>query len=197
MHADAGLMNDPAKDDLLILVDGLDRETGTATKAQAHLEGLLHRAFSVVLVRQGDGGPQLLLTRRAQGKYHSAGLWTNSCCSHPRAGEQLLDAAYRRVREELGCEATELHEIGAFVYRAEFANGLVEYEYDHVLIGGFEGELDVDPSESDAIRWISCDEFAKELAGAPETITAWAFTVFSIAMRALSSEAEWNHGGAH
>ena len=80
-------------------------------------------------------GPEVLLARRALGKYHSAGLWANSCCSHPRAGEKLLYAAYRRVHEELGCDAQGLREVGFFVYRAAFANGITEHEYDHVLVG--------------------------------------------------------------
>ena len=116
--------NDPTINDALILVDGLDREVGTATKLQAHVDGSLHRAFSVVLVRDASDGPELLLAKRSEYKYHSANLWANSCCSHPRAGEDTMDAAYRRVREELGCEAVDLHEVCAFVYRAEFDNGL-------------------------------------------------------------------------
>ncbi|MBQ9003219.1 MAG: NUDIX domain-containing protein, partial [Eggerthellaceae bacterium] len=127
-HYDDFLAGDPARDDMLVLVDGLDREVGTATKLQAHAEGLLHRAFSVVLVRpsehgerqsalgarDGGRGPELLLAKRSMQKYHSGGLWANSCCSHPRAGEGTLDAAYRRVREELGCEAAGLREVAAF-----------------------------------------------------------------------------------
>ena len=165
---------DPAREDLLVLVDGLDREIGTATKECVHREGLLHRAFSVLLVREGANGPELLLAQRAPGKYHSAGLWANSCCSHPRAEEQLLDAAYRRVREELGCEAADLRELAAFVYRAEFADGLCEYEYDHVLVGRCEGELAPDPAEVGAVRWVAADDVAAELADHPDQVAAWA-----------------------
>ena len=86
------MANDPARDDLLILVDGRDREIGTATKLQAHVEGTLHRAFSVVLLRDGEEGPELLLAKRSMAKYHSGGLWANSCCSHPRVGEQRAPA---------------------------------------------------------------------------------------------------------
>lgn len=180
---------DPAKDDLLVLVDGLDREIGTATKERAHREGLLHRAFSVVLVRHGDAGTELLLSQRATGKYHSGGLWANSCCSHPRAGERLLDAARRRVREELGCEAIGLREAGSFAYRAEFAEGLCEYEYDHVLVGSFEGALEPDPNEVSTTRWVGLDELARELAERPKQFAAWAFTVLSMAMRHLCQRA--------
>ena len=180
------LTADPAKDDLLILVDGRDRELGTATKATAHVDGLLHRAFSVVLTREGAAGTQILLARRAPQKYHSAGLWANSCCSHPRAGESTLPAAERRVQEELGCSVAGLHEIGAFAYRAEFANGLCEFEYDHVLVGYCVGELDPDPTEADATRWVGFDELATELAERPQRFAAWAFMVLSMTMDALS-----------
>lgn len=177
--------HDQARDEQLILVDGLDRPVGTASKMQTHLEGLLHRALSVVLVRQGVEGPELLLSQRAEGKYHSAGLWANSCCSHPRAGEELLDAAYRRVPEELGLQAEGLEEIGAFVYRAEFGNGLTEYEYDHVLVGGCTGDLQPDAAEVSDTRWVTLDALARELAVDPQGFAAWAYTVLSLALAHL------------
>ena len=176
---------DPAKNDELILVDALDRPLGTATKARAHEEGLLHRAFSAQLVREGEAGPELLLAQRAEGKYHSAGLWANSCCSHPRAGEELADAVPRRIREELGCAGVGLREIGAFVYRAEFADGLAEFEYDHVFLGAAEGEPDPDPSEVGDLRWVGAEELAEELASHPERFCAWALTVLPMALAAL------------
>ena len=179
------LAGDVASEDLLVLVDEQDRELGTATKRRAHAEGLLHRAFSVVLIRDGKNGPQLLLTKRAEGKYHSGGLWTNSCCSHPRAGEAVMQAASRRVREELGCQAVDLHELGSFVYRAEFDNGLCEHELDHVLLGRCDGELSPDLSEVSDIRWIDADELRADLAAYPERFTVWAPTVFDIVMAAL------------
>lgn len=178
--------HDNARDDLLILVDGLDRQVGTATKEQAHFGSLLHRAFSVVLTREGTEGTEILLSQRAEGKYHSAGLWANSCCSHPRAGEQTIEAAYRRVTEELGLQATGLAEIDSFVYRAEFDNGLTEFEYDHVLLGTCSGTLAPDPSEVSATRWVSMDDLAAELVEHPERFCAWAFMVLSIALRHLS-----------
>ena len=178
---------DPARDDMLILVDGLDREIGTATKWHAHAEGLLHRAFSVVLTREdAEGNAQLMLSQRAMGKYHSGGLWANSCCSHPRAGEAVVDAACRRVQEELGCNAADLREIGAFAYRAEFADGLSEHEYDHVLVGRCVGEPSPDQSEVAAVRWVSYDELARELAEQPTHFAAWAPMVLSIAISDLA-----------
>ncbi|MBR3257571.1 MAG: isopentenyl-diphosphate Delta-isomerase [Eggerthellaceae bacterium] len=181
-------------EDELILVDGCDRQVGSAPKLRAHEEGLLHRAFSVVLVR-ADGA--LLLSRRAEGKYHSGGLWANSCCSHPRVGEAVLDAAARRVREELGCGVAPgtLREIGVYVYRAVFANCLVEYEYDHVLLGRIDaapGEEDaalaLDPAEVGETRWISPEALAAELAACPEAFAAWAPGVLAMALRELLSQ---------
>lgn len=187
MELDERLARDPARGDMLILVDGLDREVGAATKLQVHVGGLLHRAFSVVLVRAGEAGSEFLLAKRSLLKYHSGGLWANSCCSHPRVGETVEDAAYRRVREELGCEAVDLLEICAFVYRAEFDNGLCEHEYDHVLVGQCAGELAPDPAEASDVRWIGFDALAAELADEPRAFAAWAPIVFSIAMRKLGA----------
>lgn len=175
--------HDAARMDQLVLVDALDHPTGTASKEDAHRKGLLHRAFSVVLVRTGDAETELLLSQRAEGKYHSGGLWANSCCSHPREGEELLDAARRRTREELGVEPSELTEIGSFVYRAAFANGLVEYEYDHVLLGTCAGEPQPDAAEVQATRWISASDLSRELVNEPERFAAWAITVLPIALR--------------
>ena len=174
--------NDPARDDMLVLVDGRDCEIGTATKWQAHVEGLMHRAFSVVLVRDGASGPELLLAKRSLSKYHSGGLWANSCCSHPRAGEDTVDAAYRRVREELGCTAVELKDICAFAYRAEFDNGLCEFEYDHVIVGHCEGSLALDPAEASEARWVSFDMLAEELRTEPRVFAVWAPIVLTMAM---------------
>ena len=186
MDATPRMTADPAKDDLLILVNGSDQQIGTATKLRTHVDGLLHRAFSVVLVRNNaQGKPEMLLAKRAACKYHSAGLWANSCCSHPRAGEELLDAAYRRVHEELGCEAVNLREISAFAYRAQFPDGICEYEYDHVLVGTCEGELAPNPSEASDVRWISFEELAVEFNEHPERFAVWAYTVFTLVMRTM------------
>jgi len=187
MNALERMEADPAKDDELIIVDGRDRQVGTATKQKTHMEGLLHRAFSVVLVREGESGPELLIAQRGAGKYHSAGLWANSCCSHPRAGEEVIEAAYRRVHEELGCQAENLREICAFAYRAEFDYGLCEYEYDHVLVGDFAGDLAPDPAEASDTRWMTCDEIARELAEQPQKFAAWAPMVLTMTMDELTS----------
>jgi len=183
------MARDPAKNDLLILTDLLDRQTGTATKEQTHRSGLLHRAFSVMLYRDTESGREFLISRRADGKYHSAGLWANSCCSHPRDGETVPEAARSRVREELGCVVPELSEIGVFVYRAVFPDGLCEYEYDHVLLGRADSEPDPDPAEVAETRWISPESLTDLLTRSPEQFAPWAFTVFSITLnRGFSNE---------
>lgn len=188
MNLDEKMAADPARDDLLILVDGLDRETGSATKVQAHVDGLLHRAFSVVLIRDGEGGPELLLAKRSMQKYHSGGLWANSCCSHPRVGEGTVEAAYRRVPEEVGCEAQDLREVCAFVYRAEFDNGLTEHECDHVIVGRCAGEIVPNPAEASEVRWVDFDTLAAELAAEPRKFAAWAPIVFTMVMSFLAAE---------
>ena len=186
-NSNDAMANDLARDDMLILVDGMDRQIGTASKWQTHSEGLLHRAFSVVLVRDGQEGPELMLAKRALCKYHSGGLWANSCCSHPREGESTVQAAYRRVREELGCDAADLRELTAFAYRAVFANGLCEYEYDHVLVGRCEGEASPDPGEVSEVRWVGFDSLASELANAPDAFAAWAPMVLTMVMASIAS----------
>ena len=178
--------HDSAKDDLLILVDGRDRQTGVATKLESHTKGLLHRALSVVILRETAAGTELLLAQRAEGKYHSAGLWANSCCSHPRNGEATVEAAQRRCQEELGMHVEGLEEIGSFAYRAAFENGLVEYEYDHVLLAHATGDPDPDPTEVQATRWVSVDALATDLAHHPTRFCAWAFTVLTLAMERIA-----------
>lgn len=116
----------------LVLVDEYDRATGTAEKMQVHRDGLLHRAFSIFIF---DLKGRLLLQKRALGKYHSQGLWTNTCCGHPRPGEPTLAAARRRLLEEMGIDCPVLMEVEAFVYRTQVSNGLIENEYDHIYVG--------------------------------------------------------------
>lgn len=176
---------DKGRDDLLIAVDLLDRRVGSATKLNVHVEGVLHRAFSVMLLRDGETGPELLIAKRAACKYHSVGLWANSCCSHPRDGEELLKAAERRVAEELGVAPVGLRELGSFVYRAVFDNGLTEYEYDHVVVGRCEGELALDPNEVSEARWVPAADLAREIEKHPERFTAWAPTVAAMVLREL------------
>ena len=179
--------HDPARDDMLILVDENDREIGTATKEQVHRDGLLHRAFSVLLTRGEGAGTEFLLARRASCKYHSGGLWANTCCSHPRLGEGVLDAAYRRVHEEVGCEAADLRELGAFTYRADVADGIVEHEADHVVVGACVGEPSPDPTEIEGLCWMGADEMRVMLDQHPEQFAAWAPQVLSKVLDSYSS----------
>lgn len=153
----------------VILVDMYDREKGSMEKLQAHRDGLLHRAFSVFLYR----GDEILLQRRALGKYHCGGLWTNTCCSHPGPGEDTEESARRRLREEMGIDAGPLEEIHSFLYRAPFPNGLTEYEYDHVYVAPYDGEISYDSGEVEEVRWIRLEDLMKEVEIRPEDYTPW------------------------
>lgn len=154
----------------LVLVDLFDNEIGYSEKETVHKKGLLHRAFSVFVVSKN----KMLIQRRNKNKYHSGGLWTNACCSHPRENETLSDAVERRLREELGIKSMEAAESFHFIYYYPFENGLCEYEYDHVFIMEYDGsEISPEPSETDSVQWITFDALAQELVESPEKFTAW------------------------
>lgn len=155
--------------DLLILVDENDLETGTMPKLEAHQKGLLHRAFSVVISNSAN---ELLIHQRALGKYHSEGLWTNTCCSHPMPGESNLEAAHRRLQEEMGFDCA-LEKSFDFIYQTPLENGLTEHELDHVFTGTFDGTPHPDPTEVSDFRWISPEKLKAEMALAPEKFTYW------------------------
>lgn len=156
-------------DDAVVLVDERDREQGTAGKLDAHRRGLLHRAFSAFVF---DAQGRLILQRRAAAKYHGGGLWTNTCCSHPRPGETPLAGAARRLREEMGF-ACELRPAFAFLYRAEVGCGLVENEYDHVLTGGFAGTPLPAPDEVGAWQAVAPAELLADVARRPAAYSVW------------------------
>lgn len=155
--------------DRVVLVDAADLETGTMDKLAAHRRGLLHRALSVILV---DGGGRLLLQKRAAAKYHSGGLWTNTCCSHPRPGEPVDVAARRRLEEEMGI-ACSLVPLFVTRYRAPVSNGLVENELVHVFGGRFDDAPDPDPAEVEAWRRAGLDELRADVSAAPERYSVW------------------------
>jgi len=159
-------MEDEAR---LIAVDEHDCETGTVEKMAAHRQGVLHRAFSIFVFDDAD---RLLLQRRARGKYHSGGLWSNTCCSHPRAGESLLEAAHRRLREEMGFDCP-LDPVFGFVYRAVLDGDFVEHEYDHVLAGRFQGTPVPDPAEVDDWEWANLSVVRSRFVENPNAFTAW------------------------
>jgi len=153
----------------VILVDKENRELGAAEKLAAHAGGKLHRAFSI-FVFNSEG--RLLLQRRAKAKYHSGSLWSNTCCGHPRPGETTQAAARRRLREEMNFDC-ELRAAFEFVYRAQFANELIEHEYDHVFIGEFDGVFVPDAAEVEDWKWIALDELRRELLERPDEYTYW------------------------
>ena len=166
--------------ELVVLVDADDTETGLAPKLEVHRTGALHRAFSVMLI---DSRNCLLLQRRAFEKYHSGGSWANTCCGHPRAGESVLDAAERRLTEEMGV-ACALTPAGSFIYRADVGAGLVEHELDHLFIGRFDGNPVPARSEVVEWRWASLPDVRRELAEHPDAYAAW----FPDALEALELE---------
>lgn len=155
----------------VVLVDSLDREIGTMEKLEAHKRGLLHRAFSVFLFDQTG---RMLIHRRAQSKYHSGGLWTNACCSHPLPGETIEDAAVRRVSEELGITATPVRK-SQFIYRCAFENGLVEHELDHVLSAEIKADVDIQVHPEEVADWqfIKTDALSTWLDEKPDEFTVW------------------------
>jgi len=153
----------------VILVDENDNEIGTEEKLKAHQEGKLHRAFSIFVLNSKG---QLLLQKRAKSKYHSGGLWTNTCCSHPSPGETLEKAVHRRLKEEIGFDC-ELKEIFSFTYKANFDNGLIEHEYDHVFIGNFDGEPAPNPEEVDEWKWVDLEELKKDIQENPDSYSYW------------------------
>ena len=158
----------------VILVDASDNPIGTMEKMEAHRQGLLHRAFSVFIFNPSGA---LLLQQRAEGKYHSPGLWTNTCCSHPFPGEDTFAAAHRRLKEELGF-TTPLQEIFYFTYRAEFDNGLIEHEYDHVYFGIYKGMIHPDPAEVNDFDYLTPDEVQVAIDNDPATFTPWFLIAF-------------------
>ncbi len=162
----------------VILVNTADQPVGRMEKFEAHQRGLLHRAFSVFLFNERG---ETLLQQRAAGKYHSPLLWTNSCCSHQREGESNLEAATRRLNEELGIDPSQISELKDsfhFIYRAEFDNGLTEHELDHVVLGRFDGIVTLNTEEVEAVRWISMSELTREMDAHPEQFTAWFQIIF-------------------
>jgi isopentenyl-diphosphate Delta-isomerase len=158
----------PAKE-YVILVDPDDRAIGKMEKMQAHREGVRHRAFSIFIFHpNGD----LLLQKRALSKYHSAGLWTNTCCSHPRPGEHTANAAKRRLQEEMGMSC-DLEDLFSFTYRSEFDDGLVEYEIDHVFVGYSDMGPQINPTEVEDSKFVSPATIQEAMLTTPELYTTW------------------------
>ncbi len=167
----------------VILVDEKDQQHGSIEKMEAHQKGLLHRAFSVFIFNSKG---ELLLQQRALDKYHSGGLWTNACCSHPKPGEETFDAANRRLNEEMGFNIP-LQKIFDFVYKAEFENGLKEYEFDHVFVGEYNGKIRFNNEEVMDHSYKDMEWIRQSLRLNPEKYTAW----FHLAFPKI--EDWWNH----
>jgi isopentenyl-diphosphate delta-isomerase len=163
----------------LILVDEHDNPVGTGEKLDVHRRGLLHRCFSIFVL---DAHGRVLMQKRAASKYHSGGLWTNTCCGHPVAGEEVADAARRRLGEEMGFECA-LEELFTFVYRAELDHGLTEHEFDHVFLGRYEGPLTPDPEEADGYSWERVAFVADDMERRPEVYTVWSRIAFARLLR--------------
>ena len=157
----------------VVLVSEKDEILGVMDKMQAHENGILHRAFSVFLFN--DKG-EMLLQKRAADKYHSPNQWTNAVCSHPRMGETYMEAAQRRLKEELGIETPITYRFN-FLYKADVGQNLWEHELDHVFTGNFEGEFKLNEDEVSEVRYISIDELDKEMSANPENFTEW-FKIF-------------------
>lgn len=157
------------KEEHVILVDEKDREIGTMEKMEAHRQAVLHRAVSVFIVNSKG---EWLLQQRALNKYHSNGLWTNACCSHPRPGETSQETALRRLQEEMGMKA-DLHELFHFTYREELDNSLTEYELDHVFVGVSDEKPNINTDEVLNWKYVSYRELAQDIAKHPENYTVW------------------------
>jgi isopentenyl-diphosphate delta-isomerase len=167
----------------VILVNEQDEQTGTIEKMEAHRKALLHRAFSIFIFNTKG---EMLLQQRAMGKYHSPGMWTNTCCSHPRPGEDVEEAARRRLKEEMGIE-TSLKKIFDFIYRTEFENGLTEYEFDHVYTGISGTQLKPDKQEVHDYCFRSMEDIELDLIRSPEKYSSWfkiAFPLLSLKLKA-------------
>lgn len=158
----------------VVLVDEQDHVLGLMEKQQAHVAGLLHRAFSVFIFNEQG---ELLLQQRAASKYHSPLLWTNTCCSHPRENETYLDAAQRRLKEEMGFSC-ELKPAFHFIYKAQLGDNLFEHELDHVFTGTYSGEIHINPEEVEAFKWISRQNLIQDMKENPENYTIWFRIIF-------------------
>lgn len=162
------------REEQVILVDAQDNPIGLMPKLEAHEKALLHRAFSVFVL---NAKREVMLQQRAAHKYHSPLLWTNTCCSHQRDGEENIQAGMRRLQEEMGF-STPLTELFSFIYKAPFDNGLTEHELDHVMIGFYEGEPQINPAEVAAWKWMDIEDLKADIARNPEHYTVWTRIIF-------------------
>ena len=157
------------REEKVVLVDEDDNQIGLMPKMEAHLKGKLHRAFSIIIF---NSDRKILLQKRASTKYHTPNLWSNTCCSHQREGEDNINAGKRRLNEEMGF-VTNLYNFSSFIYRVEFSNGLIEHENDHIMLGVFDGAPKPNPNEVDEWKWIDIDILVEDMQINPDHYTAW------------------------
>jgi isopentenyl-diphosphate delta-isomerase len=167
-------------EEYVILVDENDNELGSMEKIEAHEKAVLHRAFSIFIFNNAG---QMMLQRRALSKYHSPGLWTNTCCSHPRPGETLEQATQRRIVEEMGFQC-EMREIFHFIYKSPFDHGLTEHELDHVFMGLYNEDPVINPEEVEEWKWMDVDELLEDVSENPDDYTVW----FKIALAEMEKK---------
>lgn len=153
----------------VILVDKNDQKIGIGEKIKTHREGKLHRSFSTFVFNSKG---KLLLQKRAKTKYHSGGLWSNTCCSHPRHRESVEEAAHRKLKQEMGFDC-ELKKVSSFIYKVRFDNGLSEHEYDHIFMGKFDGNALPNPEEVEDWKWVKINELKKDIEKNPDIYTYW------------------------
>jgi len=171
------------KEEKVILVDKNDLQLGLLSKMKAHRKGLLHRAFSVFIF---NSSRSLLMQKRSKLKYHSPGLWTNTCCSHQREGESTIDAANRRLNEEMGL-IVDMKEVFSFIYKANLKNGLIEHEFDHVLVGYTDLNPKINTNEVEDWEWADLSYLEKDLARNPNLYTEWFKIIFHRVKKTIST----------
>ena len=169
--------------DYVILVDDKDNMLGAGEKMQVHLDGTLHRAFSIFVLNDNS---ELLLQQRANDKYHSGGLWTNTCCSHPRPNETTIEAAHRRLMEEMGFDC-ELQPLFSMLYKGSVGNGLIEHEFDHIYIGKYNGPVVINEQEVKSYSFMSLDEVQSRIAETPNLFTLWMRIAFPEFLQKLAA----------
>ncbi len=166
----------------VILVNEKDEPIGTMEKMEAHEKGLLHRAFSVFIFNTKG---EMLLQQRAKSKYHSGGLWTNACCSHPRKGEETIDAAHRRLQEEMGFDCP-IEKQFHFIYKSKLDNNLTEHELDYVFTGTYEGEIYPNPEEVESYKYMKIKDLEIDVEQHPQSYTEW----FKICLKEVLNRVE-------
>lgn len=162
------------KEELVILVNEKDEQIGLMPKLEAHKKAVLHRAFSVFIFNDNN---ELLLQQRAAHKYHSPLLWTNTCCSHQRNGEDSLAAGKRRLKEEMGF-VCDIEEVTSFIYKAPFENGLTEHELDHIMVGNYNGNPIINKDEVANFKWMTLEDVKNDIAETPAVYTEWFKIIF-------------------